>query len=147
MGRPGDRWTSVDGFRARTRADGSFEFTYPAPGMFNIRYRVKAGRHVSAPKLFLAKTQELTLRVAGQPENSTGAPALVDTNRPFDIVVDTTPDTIFRSPSSQGLPVFPGRRLTLERRDDGDTWTTVATSTVGSNGLGRFAGLAEPAGV
>lgn len=147
MGRPGDRWTSVAGFRAQTRADGSFQFSYPAPGMFNIRYRVKAGRHVSATKLFLAKTQEVTLRVAGQPENNTGEPALVATGRPFDIIVDTTPDNVFRSPSSQGLPVFPGRRLTLQRRVDGDTWTDVATATVGSNGLGRFAGLDEPAGV
>ena len=124
MGRPGDRWTTVDGFRAQTRADGSFQFTYPAPGMFNIRYRVKAGKHVSASKLFLAKTQELTLRVSGQRENNTGEPALVAANRPFEVTVDTTPDNIFRSPSSQGLPVFPGRQLTLQRRVDG-RWTPV----------------------
>ncbi len=147
MGRPGDRWTTVDGFRARTRADGTFQFTYPAPGMFNIRYRVKAGTHVSASKLFLAKTQELTLRVSGQRENNTGEPALVAADRPFEITVDTTPDNIFRSPSSQGLPVFPGRRLTLQRRVDGDTWKEIASASVGTDGLGRFGGLTEPAGV
>lgn len=147
MGRPGDRWTTVDGFHARTRADGSFSFAYPAPGMFNIRYRVKAGRHLSPSRLFLAKTQDLTLRVTGQSPNNTGEPGLVSAGREFGITVDTTPDNIFRSPSSRGLPVFAGRKLTLQRRVDGDTWSTVATSTVGDDGLGRFTGLTEPAGV
>ncbi len=147
MGRPGDRWTTVDGFHARTRADGSFAFDYPAPGMFNIRYRVKAGRHVSPSRLFLAKTQDLTLRVTGQRENNTAAPATVSAGRPFGITVDTTPDNIFRSPSSAGLPVFAGRTLTLQRRVDGDTWRSVATTTVEADGLGRFSGLTEEAGV
>ncbi|MDI6910759.1 hypothetical protein [Nocardioides sp.] len=147
MGRPGDRWTTVAGFDARTRADGSFSFSYPAPGMFNIRYRVKAGSHVSPSRLFLAKTQDLTLRVAGQRDNNTGEPGLVPADRPFDIVVDTTPDNIFRSPSSQGLPVFAGRTLTLQRRVDGDTWRAVARTEVGDDGLGRFSGLTEQAGV
>ncbi|GAA1160312.1 hypothetical protein [Nocardioides aquiterrae] len=147
MGRPGDRWTTVDGFRARTRADGSFSFSYPAPGMFNIRYRVKAGRHLSPSRLFVAKTQDLTLRVTGQPPNNTGEPALVPAGRAFGITVDTTPDDIFRSPSSRGLPVFAGRTLTLQRRVDGDTWSKVATTTVGDDGLGRFAGLTEEPGV
>lgn len=147
MGRPGDRWTTVEGFHARTRADGSFRFAYPAPGMFNIRYRVKAGTHVSASHLFLAKTQDLTLRVAGQRDNNTAEPALVAANRSFDIVVDTTPDNIFRSPSSQGLPVFEGRSLTLQRRVDGDTWRRVASTTVEDDGLGRFPGLTEEPGV
>ena len=147
MGRPGDRWTTVGGFSAKTRADGSFSFSYPAPGMFNIRYRVKAGSHVSPSRNFVAKTQDLTLRVAGQRDNNTGEPGLVPADRPFDIVVDTTPDNIFRSPSSRGLPVFPGRTLTLQRRVDGDTWRAVATTKVGDDGLGRFADLTEPTGV
>ncbi|ABL84043.1 MULTISPECIES: hypothetical protein [unclassified Nocardioides] len=147
MGRPGDTWTTVAGFGAKTRADGSFSFAYPAPGMFNIRYRVKAGSHVSPSKLFLAKTQDLTLRVTGQRENNSGTPALVPADEPFGITVDTTPDNIFRSPSSQGLPVFPGRTLTLQRRIDGDTWRAVATTKVGDDGLGRFTGLTRPSGV
>jgi hypothetical protein len=147
MGRPGDRWTTVAGFTAKTRADGSFAFTYPAPGMFNIRYRVKAGSQVSPSRLFLAKTQDLTLRVAGQRENNTSEPGLVSADRPFDITVDTTPDNIFRSPSSRGLPVLPGRTLTLQRRVDGDTWNAVASTQVGDDGLGRFQGLTERAGV
>ncbi|WP_180934585.1 hypothetical protein [Nocardioides ungokensis] len=42
----GNHWSTVDGFHDQTQADGSFSFTYPAPSMFNIRYRVKAGEYV-----------------------------------------------------------------------------------------------------
>ena len=77
----GNHWTTVDGFHARTQADGSFSFTYPAPSMFNIRYRVKAGAYVSAARVFNAKTQDLTIRVTGQPVNNTNAPARVGVDR------------------------------------------------------------------
>lgn len=143
----GDHWTTVDGFHDRTRADGSFSFTYPAPSMFNIRYRVKAGAYVSAARVFNAKTQDLTIRVTGQPANNTNAPARVDVGQPFGITVDTTPDNIFRSPESLGLPVFRGRTLTLQERTGASTWRTLDTTTVGDNGLGYFSGLDEGAGV
>ena len=147
MGRPGDAWSTVEGFRSSTRADGSFSFTYPAPSMFNIRYRVKAGAYVSPSRLFYAKTQELTIRVTGQPENNTNEPGMVDAGRSFGITVDTTPENIFRSPDSHGLPVFRGRVLTLQKRIDGDTWRTLDTTTVNAKGLGYFSGLNEADGV
>jgi hypothetical protein len=147
MGRPGDVWSTVDGFRDSTFADGSFSFTYPAPSMFNIRYRVKAGEYVSPSKLFYAKTQELTIRVTGQPENNTNEPGTVASDRPFGITVDTTPENIYRSPDSHGLPVYRGRMLTLQSRLDGDTWRTLDTTTVDRRGLGEFFGLTAPDGV
>jgi hypothetical protein len=147
MGRSGDSWVQVDGFRSSTRADGSFAFSYPAPSMFNIRYRVKAGAYVSPSKLFNAKTQELTIRVTGEPENNTNEPGHVGSGRSFGITVDTTPETIYRSPESRGLPVFEGRTLTLQKRIDGDTWRTLDTTTVNTQGLGYFSGLNEPDGV
>ncbi|WP_460800739.1 LamG domain-containing protein [Nocardioides pacificus] len=147
MLRPGDRWTTVKGFSAKTRADGGFSFAYPAPGMFNIRYRVKAGRHVSPSRLFNAKSEDLTLRVTGQEDNNAGQPASVSENRSFGITVDTAPDNIFRNPSSRNLPVFPGRPVTLQRRIDGASWATVATAAVGDGGLAQFTGLTEKAGV
>ena len=147
MARPGDSWTTLSGFRSRTRADGTFRFSHPAPSMFGIRYRVKAGRHVSAVREFNARTQDLTLWVTGQGQNTVHAPGMVAEGREFGLTVDTTPDSIFRSPASDGLPVFRGRVLTLQRRLDGDTWSTVATTTVGSDGLGHFDGLVESAGV
>jgi hypothetical protein len=65
----------------------------------------------------------------------------------FGITVDTTPEDIYRSPESRGLPVFGGRVLTLQERLDGDTWRTLDTTTVGPTGLGVFAGLSDDSGV
>lgn len=147
MGRPGDSWLTVPGFRSRTRADGSFRFRHPAPGMFNIRYRVKAGRFLSPSKLFVAKSQDLTIRVTGDPESRTNEPGKVGVGEQFGITVDTTPENLFRSPDTKGAPVFQGRELTLQERVDGDTWKTLGSTTVGSSGLGSFSGLTESAGV
>jgi hypothetical protein len=143
----GNHWTTVAGFHDRTRPDGSFSFSYPAPSMFNIRYRVKAGKYVSAARVFNAKTQDLTVRVTGQPELNTNVPGRVGVDEPFGITVDTTPDNIFRSPESQGLPVFKGRTLALQERVDASTWRTLDTTTVGDDGRGYFTGLTEAAGV
>lgn len=144
LGRPGDSWAPVDGFASRTRADGSFRFSYPAPDMQSIFFRVKAGAYRSPAKEFEAKAQDLTIAVSGQ---STTTPGMVDVDQPFGITVDTTPDDIFHSPTTKGLPVFVGRRLTLQKRVDGDSWSTIATTTVDAVGAGSFAGLTEPAGV
>jgi hypothetical protein len=142
----GNSWSTVEGFSARTRADGSFSFAYPAPSMFNIRYRVKAGPYATPARLFNAKTQDLTIRVTGEPENNTNRPGRVDVDEPFGITVDTTPDNIYRRPDSRGLPVFRGRALTLQERISGRSWQTIATTTVGDDGLGYFTGLQEQAG-
>ena len=140
-------WDTVEGFSARTRPDGSFSFSYPAPSMFDIRYRVKAGSLVTPSRLFSAKTQDLTIRVTGQRENNTNEPARVDAGKPFGITVDTTPDTIYRTPSSIGLPVFRGRTLTLQRRVDGRTWRTLDTTRVAADGSGHFTGLQARDGI
>jgi hypothetical protein len=147
MGRPGDSWTTVKEFESATHRDGSFQFSYPAPSMFNTRYRVKAGSYVSPSKLFNAKTQELTIRVTGDPESRTNEPGRVGAGRRFGITVDTTPENIYRNPGSKGLPVFRGRVLTLQKRIDGDTWRTLDTSRVDARGFGHFTGLIERAGV
>lgn len=142
----GNNWETVPGFGARTRADGSFSFAYPAPSMFNIAYRVKAGPFVTPPRIFTAKTQDLTLRLTGQPENNTHAPGRVAVGQLFGITVDTTPDNIRRSPGSRGLPVFTGRALTLQKRISGKRWETVASTRVGLTGVAWFPGLRETAG-
>lgn len=142
----GGNWEAVTGFGARTRADGSFSFAYQAPSMFNIAYRVKAGPYVTPPRIFHAKTQDLTLRVAGQPENNTHTPGRVAVGQSFGITVDTTPDNIRRTPASQGLPVFGGRTLTLQKRITGKRWNTVATTRVDLGGFALFPGLRESAG-
>lgn len=142
----GGSWTTVTGFGARTRADGSFSFVFPAPSMFNIRYRVKAGEYVTPARVFNAKTQDLTIRVTGQQDNNVSRPGMVDVGESFGITVDTTPENIYRSPESRGLPVFKGRTLTLQKRINGRSWDTVATTTVAGDGTGHFTGLQEGPG-
>ena len=141
----GGVWDTVEGFAARTRADGSFSFSYPAPSMFDIHYRVVAGGRATPAHLFRAKTQDLTIRLDGQPANSVSAPGEVAVGDRFGITVDTTPDNLFRSPESVGLPVFKGRQLTLQRRA-GTTWRTVDHAKVRGDGTGHFDRLRARAG-
>ena len=142
-----NNWDTVEGFSARTRADGSFSFAYPAPSMFNIRYRVKAGRFVTPARLFHAKTQDLTIHVTGQAENSTNQPGQVGSGQTFGITVDTTPDNVYRAPETQGLPVFRHRVLTLQKRVSATRWQTIAKTRVKRSGAGRFTGLEARAGI
>lgn len=136
MNRPGDTWFPVRGFTGTTAADGSFAFSFPAPAMAGIRYRVAGkGGVVSPPVSFRAKGQDLTMWVVGQ----------AVAGLPFTIAVDTTPSLV-RRPETIGLPVFAGRTLTLQRRVDGSTWETLATSTVQVDGMGWFPGVTAPAG-
>jgi hypothetical protein len=142
----GGSWSTVDGFAARTRADGSFSFVFPAPSMFNVRYRVKAGGYVTPARNFEAKTQDLTIRGSGQKENNYSEPLRVGVGESFGITVDTTPENIYRSPDSRELPVFEGRELTLQKRVSGSSWDTVGTGTVSADGTHTFSGLTEDAG-
>ena len=146
MNRPGDRWFAVRGFSGTTAADGSFCFSFPAPAMSGIRFRVVGKGGVVDP--------------AGEPPRQGAGPDDVGRRRgpdraapsgrpspgcPSRIAVDTTP-SLFRRPETLGLPVFAGRTLTLQRRVDGDTWETLGTSTVQADGMGYFPGVTAAAG-
>jgi len=145
MNRRGDKWFAVRGFSATTAADGGFNFEFQAPAMFGIRYRVAAAKVATPPVTFNAKAQDLTMWVAGTDPAQDSAPGQPVAEVPFTIAVDTTP-SLFRRPETLGLPVFAGRGLTLQRRLDGDSWETLATSGVGPDGLGYFPGVTAPAG-
>lgn len=145
MNRPGDRWFAVRGFTGTTAADGSFSFAFPAPAMFGIRYRVVAKGVTTPPVAFNAKGQDLTMWVAGEDPAQESRPGRAVAGQPFTIAVDTTP-SLFRRPETQGLPVFTGRPLTLQRRIDGDSWESLATSTVLADGMGYFPGVTAEAG-
>ncbi len=146
MNRPGDRWFAVRGFSGRTAADGSFRFSFPAPAMLGIRYRVVGkGGAVTRPVSFRAKGQDLTMWVAGPDPTSARVPGQAVAGVPFTLAVDTTP-TLVRRPETIGLPVFTGRALTLQRRVDGSSWETIATSAVLADGMGYFPGVTAPAG-
>lgn len=125
MGRPGDTWEPVDGFKGTTQANGSFEFVFRAPSMFGISYRVASGSLKTNGVKFEALSQDLTLEPLSPPV----------AGEPFDIEIDTTP-SLYRRPTTIGLQPIPGRVLTLQRRVDGDTWQKVGETTVGQNGIG-----------
>ena len=133
MGRTGDAWGVVEGFKGKTNQDGSFTFTYPAPSMFDIRMRVAGGGAYTSDWKFDAKSQDLTLstpELPGLDENE------VLMGIPFTILVDTTPTVVGRP--DLPAPAIPGRGLTLQRRVDGTGWETVATSVTGPLGNGAF---------
>lgn len=146
MNRPGDRWFAVRGFSGTTAADGSFRFSFPAPAMLGIRYRVVAkGGAATPPVSFRAKGQDLTMWVAGLDPTAARFPEQPVAGVPFTVSVDTTPSLV-RRPETIGLPVFTGRTLTLQRRVDGDTWETLGTSSVQADGMGYFPGVTAEAG-
>lgn len=129
MNRPGDAWSPVEGFRGSTRGDGSFDFTFTAPSMFGIRYRVVSGRLATPPVTFNSQTQDLTLEPVTPPVAGV----------PFVLEVDTTPDDLFRRPDTKDLRPFPGRVLTLQKRLGDGSWKQVGTTTqVGQDGMGYF---------
>lgn len=143
MNRPGDAWTDVRGFSGKTAADGTFSFVFRAPAMFGLRYRVKAGSLKTAAVTFNAKVQDITMWVAGPNPASEWDPGQPVAGVPFTIAVDTTPEGL--RPESNGLPIFAGRGLTLQRRIDTHAWETVGTSEVGADGMGYFPGVVAAA--
>jgi hypothetical protein len=142
MGRPGDEWTRVEGFRSETSGDGSFQFTYPAPSMFGIKYRVASSGRVTPAFTFDARSQDLVLTTVPNSSGVVAGEALA--GRPFTIKVDTTP-VLTRRPDLPG-PVFIGRELTLQRRDAQGRWSKLGTTTTDSNGNGSFDVPASEAG-
>lgn len=138
LNRPGDTWLNVDGFSAKTKADGSFSFHYPAPDMIDIGFRVRSGKYVTK-KLDLFPDQQDVVLWAEQSESGRATPTTrVQAGLPFVIVADTAP--------RDGAPVFPGRLLTLQRRVDRATWRTVGTTVAGPTGQGRFVDLTQGSG-
>ncbi|GAA1479055.1 hypothetical protein GCM10009623_35010 [Nocardioides aestuarii] len=143
LSRPGDTWKDVKGFKRRTtRADGTFRFRYLAPSMFGIRMRVASGGLHTPAQEFHALSQDL---VVGLRTGVTGLdPGQVVVDRPFDLTVDTTPEAVRDLARRTDLPppVFPGRALTLQRRQGG-SWVDVATDavTTDAQGRGTFEGL------
>ncbi|CAN5435844.1 hypothetical protein BH18ACT8_BH18ACT8_09640 [soil metagenome] len=142
MNRPGDEWTDIDGFSARTKADGSFRFAYPAPGMFGIRYRVVSRRLTTPAWTFDARSQDLVLHVVSGNSALNGGQVLAGV--PFVINVDTTP-ILSRRPDLPP-PIFPGRTLTLQRRVDGYRWKTLDRTVTDQLGMGKFVAVANRPG-
>lgn len=131
LSRPGDSWADRTGVVARTKRDGSFSFTYPAPAMKELRLRVASGKHTTPAWTASPKAQDLTVRLLEVPGLETGR---VLAGVPFTLLVDTTP-TFPHRPDLPG-PAFRGREITLQRQKENLRWETVANGT--TNGQGRI---------
>lgn len=143
LSRPGDTWNDVKDFKPRTtRADGTFRFRYLAPSMFGIQMRVASGRFHTPAQEFHALSQDLVVGL--RPGVSGLEPGQVLVDRPFELTVDTTPEAVSDLARRTDLPppAFPGRELTLQRRQGG-SWVDVATDavTTDAQGRGTFGGL------
>ncbi|MEO8330517.1 MAG: hypothetical protein ABI586_10965, partial [Candidatus Nanopelagicales bacterium] len=142
MGRQGDEWMRIDGFHSTTSRDGTFRFTYPAASMFGIKYRVAAHGVATPAYTFDARSQDLVL--TAEPNSSGVGSGQELAGRAFTINVDTTPVMSHRPDLPP--PVFPGRGLTLQRRDAMGSWHKLDNTTTDNNGNGSFTVPAHDAG-
>ncbi|NYD43706.1 hypothetical protein [Nocardioides panaciterrulae] len=141
MNRPGDTWVDVPDSAFRTDDTGDFDFSFRAPAMFNLSYRVVAGGRATPSYLFTASPQELTLTpLGGDPEYPFYR---VPAGTPFTAVVDTTPSVrgTFGTP-----PPIPGRTVTLQERTAPDRWETIGTGTTDADGRALFTVTAPASG-
>lgn len=140
MNRPGDTWRDVPGSSFHTDSRGGFDFTFTAPSMFKISYRVAGGGLATRSYLFNARPQELTLSLAGADARlpfHTVAPL-----SSFTVVADTTPEVR----SALGTPpAIPGRTVVLQERA-GNRWRTIASKVADAQGHATFVVTAPPAG-
>lgn len=121
MGRPGDVWRDVPGATGRTNGSGNFTILAQAPSMYGIHYRAVAGRRTTPTWTSQVRHQEVS--VSAETELGWGQ-ALV--GQPLTITASTA-----------AMPLIAGRGLSLQQRV-GTGWTTVATTTVGPDAMGRF---------
>lgn len=135
MNRPGDSWMTMSGVSVRTRADGTFSFTLPAPSMRNLSRRVISGSLATPAFTFSAQIQDLVVAARS------GTDHLVDnqvvSGRAFQIVVDTVP-RLARRTEMTPPPAYPGRTLTLQQRSSTGAWVTLGTTTSDARGFGYF---------
>jgi hypothetical protein len=142
MNRPGDVWLDVPDSTFRTGADGSFDFTFTAPSMFGISYRVAGQGVATTSRLFNARPQEITLTPPG---GSADVPFYaVAPLLPFTLVADTTPAV--RSALGTPPPI-PGRTVLLQERVAPNRWRTIQQGTTDSAGHVYFRVVAPALGM
>lgn len=139
IGRPGDDWTAVPRSRATTKG-GRFDFRFPAPSMFNIRYRVVGSGKATRPFTFYARPQESVLRSAGS--RSRTPFHTISPGSTYTVLADTTPKVRNGVGSP---PAFPGRTLSLQERV-GISWRTIQQTTSDRAGNARFTLPVPPSG-
>lgn len=131
-GNPNAKWVRVPDPRPgpnqgadlslQTQADGTFDFDLPAPAMNNCFFRLVSSGSATDAHHFHSVFQDVEV---------TG-PTTVTSGSPYQLGGDTA----LRPQDDR--PIFPGRVAALQVRNGSDEWNTVATSTVGGNGMISF---------
>lgn len=132
--RPGDTWNTRDEVVATTDGAGNFNFVYPGPNNFGIKFRVQAANGQTSPEVLLEpRQQEVVLSLNGGPDQAPGTVVMGDI---FTIDVNTTPTG--RGNLGRPAPPFPGRELALQQRVRGNQWKTVDTALASDQGTATF---------
>ncbi|KAA1427187.1 fibronectin type III domain-containing protein [Nocardioides antri] len=122
-------------FTRMTNRDGSFRFTFPAPAMNFVYFRVASGVGATPAHVFKSIHQDVDIQLfehdaADVPLPQTLAVGTAVVGEPFSLRVDTA--------ANQTKKVLPGRAVTLQRRTGPGTWEVFARGTVGQNGVLSF---------
>jgi hypothetical protein len=144
LGRDGDEWAPVPFFTSETDAAGNFSYSYPAPAMQSVQYRVVSGTQRTPHVVLNAVQPDVVLWVTGDDRDDPRDIGKAVAGEPFGISIDTTPD-LFRRPDMERLKPIPGRKLTLQRQvaGTGDKWVTLDSTTVGADGMGYITGVSQ----
>lgn len=141
MNRPADTWWRFPAPTWKTRPNGSFSFSFPARSMREIRMRVRSAKYVTSSVRMRVELRDITLAVQtpsepglaeevqarwGEFDDFVRYPAVA--GEEHTIVVDTAPGD---------LPVFPGIKITLQKRT-GTTWKNLAVGYGDQDGVAEF---------
>jgi hypothetical protein len=130
---PGDTWGDVPDSTFQTDEDGHFDFTFRAPSMVNVSYRVTDGDQATSAYVFRARPQELTVTPVGR--NPDYPFYRVRPGTAYTVVVDTTPEV----KGSWGTPPpFPGRTVLLQQQVDQNDWETIGKNVTDAVGRTSF---------
>ncbi|WP_183092474.1 hypothetical protein [Nocardioides stalactiti] len=119
-----------------TAADGSFRFTFPAPAMNEVYFRVAAVRGAAATEAHLFKSKHQDAEVDLQETITVDVPlprGIAVRGEAYRLRVDTVSGA-----RGETKPALPGRKVTLEQRDGGFNWQFVVSGNLLADGTFRF---------
>lgn len=143
-GNPTAAWADVPDSTFRTRADGSFDFDFPAPAMNGVYFRVAGARGATPAHRFETVHQDVEVAVVPSDPSAADVPlprGFAVVGEAYSLVADTT-----RAAAGERKPVLAGRKVVVQVRR-GEVWSDVATGSLGRDGtvdVGRFGPGALP---
>lgn len=123
-------------FSILTAANGTFAFTFPAPAMNEVYFRLHSRSADTPAHLFKSVHQDAEVgRVELDPADVPLPRGIAVNGEAYRIAVDTVNTTSDGKPTK---PVLLGRQVTLQIRDLADRWVSVAQSEVKADGKLAF---------